>query len=270
MNVVLDAVLLVALVLFAVGGVLRGPRPEVVTLVGLTLGTLLADEWGAAWGRDLAATVGVLSPTVAGIIVRGLLFGLPLIVLGYGGALLLPKRGPLGFRSRLAGLALGLFNGTAILAGLLRNWYYSQDTGGALINDSATRLLLEWAGWWPLALALGGLLAVVAAAARRPRRRPVAVTSTPRQPVVTGSLAPATRPIAVGSAGTGNGTIPDPPAALPVRAATSPAAPTLITTPAPVPVKPSATGRSDGPRCRTCGNALAPGAAFCPNCGTPV
>ncbi len=270
MNLVLDAVLLVALVLFAVGGVLRGPRPEVVTLAGLTLGTLLADEWGTAWGGDLAAAVGVLSPTVAGIIVRGLLFGLPLIVLGYGGALLLPKTGPLGFRNRIGGLALGLFNGTAILAGLLRNWYYSQDTGGTLISDPATRLLLEWAGWWPLALALGGLLAVVAAAARRPRR-PTTVAIPPAKPVAAGSLTSAARPTSVVSVGTGNGSSSDSHATLPRRPAADPAAPTLITpTPTPATAKPSPPSRSDGPRCRTCGNALAPGAAFCPNCGTPV
>jgi hypothetical protein len=27
---------------------------------------------------------------------------------------------------------------------------------------------------------------------------------------------------------------------------------------------------NDERRCRTCGKVLAPGAAFCPNCGTPV
>ena len=269
MNLVLDAVLLVALVLFAVGGMLRGPRPEVVTLVGLTLGTLLADEWGAAWSRDLAAAVGVLSPSAAGILVRGLLFAVPLIGLGYGGALLLPKSGPLGFRSRIGGLALGLFNGAAILAGLLRNWYYSQDTGNTLINDPATRLLLEWAGWWPMALALGGLLAVVAAAARRPRRRPAPVAVSPAKPAVVGSSTATTHPPAGGVNGTGSGS--DSYTALPVRAVSDPAAPTAVvpvTTPAPA--KPGATNRPDGPRCRTCGNALAPGAAFCPNCGTPV
>ncbi|MDQ2807404.1 MAG: zinc-ribbon domain-containing protein, partial [Chloroflexota bacterium] len=67
------------------------------------------------------------------------------------------------------------------------------------------------------------------------------------------------------------GTGSDPHAALPVRAVSDPTTPTIIApTTTPAPAKPAPSSRSDGPRCRTCGNALAPGAAFCPNCGTPV
>ncbi len=270
MNLVLDSILLVALVLFGVGGILRGPRPEVVTLVGLLLGTLLADEWGAAWGVDLAGAVGVLNAPTAGIIVRGLLFLLPLLALGYGGAMLLPKEGVLGFRSRIGGLALGLFNGAAILAVLLRNWYYSYDAGKSLAEDPATRTLLEWAGWWPLVLALGGLLAVIVATVRRPRRpsAPMIV----KQPVaVTGSSGvTTTRPATAPAAATGSGMGSSLPA-LPIRPVSDPVTPaTIVPATTPITPKPTLAGRADGPRCRTCGNALAPGAAFCPNCGTPV
>ena len=54
------------------------------------------------------------------------LFLLPLIVVGYGGAVLLPRLGRLSPRARLTGAGLGLFNGAAIVAMLLRNWQYSQ------------------------------------------------------------------------------------------------------------------------------------------------
>jgi hypothetical protein len=287
MMLFLDAIVLAALILFGVAGLWRGPRAEAVTLAGLTLGALLADEWGDAWGGDLAAAIGPLGPGGARLVVRMLLFLVPLIGLGYLGALALPKAAPLGFRTRVAGVALGVFNGAAILAEVLRNWHYSQDATSGLAEDPVTHFFLEWTGWWPLLLVLLGLIVVGVVIARRPRRLPAPVPV--KQPALStsgsASLPAATTvtypPTTAGSSlpgrssgttngsgsspatgGTGSTTTAAEKSPLPVRATTDPAHPATDSTRTPA--------KPEGPRCRTCGNALAPGAAFCPNCGTPV
>ncbi|HEX6607122.1 MAG TPA: CvpA family protein [Chloroflexia bacterium] len=278
MMLVLDGVLVAVLVVFALVGARRGPWPEVVALGGLLLGALLADEWGEAWGNDLGSALGFLGPVGARMIVRSVLFLVPLIAVGYGGALLLPRLGKPSVRARLIAALLALFNGAAILAVLLRNWDYSQGaTGSPLRNDAVTRFFLEWAGWWPLLLALGGIVAVAVSVLRRPRRvtPPAPVTlpaplgaskegPAPAIPAPAGSTIPATS----GAPRPASKEAPAP-ASLPVR-------PAISSTP---PATPAGDGNgvprrepaaSDERRCRTCGKVLAPGAAFCPNCGTPV
>jgi hypothetical protein len=274
MILVLDGVLAVVLVLFALVGARRGPWPEVVALGGLLLGALLADEWGEAWGNDLGSALAFLDPVAARMIVRSVLFLVPLIAVGYGGALLLPRLGKPSVRARLIAALLALFNGAAILAVLLRNWDYSQGaTGSPLRNDAVTRFFLEWAGWWPLLLALGGIVAVAVSVLRRPRRvtpaAPLTLPPVPARetPVPTTSAIPATS----GTIRPASKEAPAPaPVSLPVRPAVSSSTP---------PVTPAGDGNgvprreaaaSDERRCRTCGKVLAPGAAFCPNCGTPV
>ncbi|HUS17669.1 MAG TPA: zinc ribbon domain-containing protein [Chloroflexia bacterium] len=279
MVLVLDGIMAVLLVLFAVAGVRRGLWPEVVTLAGWLLGALLADEWGDAWGSDLAGALGVLGLPTARIIVRTLLFLVPLLVIGYGGALLLPRGSRLDARGRTIGGLLGLLNGVAIFATLLRNWHYSQGSS-PLTTDLVTRFLLDWAGWWPLLLALGGMIAVAVAVMRRPRpvRKPVSVTVPPASasvppaaypPPVTGSSAPSspfsglrTTPPSSSSSSTIS-TVPSTPVTPPGdNGSAKEAKPTIVA--------PAATSGPDEHRCRTCGKILAPGAAFCPNCGTPV
>jgi len=273
-SMLLDAGFIVILIVFALAGLRRGPWPEVVALGGILLGALLADEWGDVWGRDLAASVGALGAQGAQMVARGALFLLPLILVGYGGAVLLPRLGRLSPRARLVGAGLGLFNGAAIVALLLRNWQYSQGVAtGPLMTDPVGRALLEWAGWWPLVLALGGILAVISAVVRRAGRAtppvPVSQPSPATSGIPTTTPAPAPKPSI------------DPYAPIsPTPASSAPTA-TIPTRPAsngggggggassaPVAAKPARD--ADKRLCRTCGYALAPGAAFCPNCGTPV
>jgi hypothetical protein len=279
MMLVLDGVLVAVLVVFALVGARRGPWPEVVALGGLLLGALLADEWGEAWGNDLGSALAFLDPVAARMIVRSVLFLVPLIAVGYGGALLLPRLGKPGVRARLIAALLALFNGAAILAVLLRNWDYSQGaTGSPLRNDAVTRFFLEWAGWWPLLLALGGIVAVAVSVLRRPRRvtppAPVTLPASKEAP------APATlAPIGSAIPATSGATRPAPegaskeapaPASLPVRPAISSSTPPATPAGDGTGVPRREPAASDERRCRTCGKVLAPGAAFCPNCGTPV
>jgi Colicin V production protein/zinc-ribbon domain len=273
MMLVLDGVLVAVLVVFALVGARRGPWPEVVALGGLLLGALLADEWGEAWGNDLGSMLGFLGPVGARMIVRSVLFLVPLIAVGYGGALLLPRLGKPGVRARLIAALLALFNGAAILAVLLRNWDYSQGaTGSPLRNDAVTRFFLEWAGWWPLLLALGGIVAVAVSVLRRPRRVTPPAPVTLPAPIGASKEAPAPSfiPATSGAPRPASNEAPAPaPVALPVRPAISGTSPaTSASDGNGVPRREPAA--SDERRCRTCGKVLAPGAAFCPNCGTPV
>jgi uncharacterized membrane protein required for colicin V production len=270
-SMILDVGFIVILIVFALAGLRRGPWPEVVALGGILLGALLADEWGDVWGRDLAASVGVLGAQGAQMVARAALFLLPLIVVGYGGAVLLPRLGRLSPRGRLAGAGLGLFNGAAIVALLLRNWQYSQGVAtGPLMTDPVGRALLEWAGWWPLVLALGGILAVISAVVRRAGRAtppvPVSQPSPATSAIPTTTPAPAPKPSIDPYAPLGP--LPSnsaPTATIPTRPASNGGGGTSS---APVAAKPAR--GPDQRLCRTCGYALAPGAAFCPNCGTPV
>src|SRR4051794_34982631 len=110
MLVVLDVILLLVLAVFTMGGIRRGPWPEVVTLGGVLLGALLADEWGDVWAGDLGGAFGFIG-TGARLITRNVLFLVPLIGIGYGGAILLPKIVRIDYRARLGGAVLALFNG---------------------------------------------------------------------------------------------------------------------------------------------------------------
>ncbi len=277
MLLALDVILAVGLVIFALVGARRGPWPEVVTLAGLLLGSLLVDEWGDPWGTDLSSLFSFLGTGGGRLIVRGLLFLIPLLAIGYGGALLLPPHGRWSGRVRLAAAGLALFNGAAIFAELLRIWDYSQPgPGSALRDDPVTLALLQWAGWWPIVLAAGGIIAVLVAGLTRPRGagapapaptpapRPVSSptgTAVYPPPPASGAPALASRP-----GGDGTATPPPAPSPLPSRPAAPPTRPveTVAATPGP------AAGTSGEERCRTCNQVLKPGAAFCPNCGTPV
>src|SRR5687768_682282 len=90
LTLIIDIVLVVLLLLFAVGGFSRGVWPEVVTMAGVLLGGLLTEQWGELWGTDLSETVGFLTPDTVRFIVLLLLFLVPLLAIGYAGAALLP------------------------------------------------------------------------------------------------------------------------------------------------------------------------------------
>src|SRR5437762_1613111 len=62
-------------------------------------------------------------------------------------------------------VVLGLF----VAGGVRRGPWAEVVTLGGLLTDPVTRFFLEWAGWWPILLALGGMAAVTVAVIRQPQ-----------------------------------------------------------------------------------------------------
>ena len=94
MNYVLDAVLIIVGLVFLIGGVRRGPLAEGLALASIVLGALLMVEWGDVWGTDLAETVPLGPAGVTRFIVWLVLLLAPVVIIGWGGSLLLPRLQP--------------------------------------------------------------------------------------------------------------------------------------------------------------------------------
>lgn len=120
MAVVLDILLAVMPIVFAVLGFQRGIQREAMTLIGILLGALLAEIWAESWAIANAARFdNDVAGTQALISVLLLLFSA--IFIGYGGAVLLPSRRQLAQGSaRFYGVVAGGINGLLLIGLLLR------------------------------------------------------------------------------------------------------------------------------------------------------
>ncbi len=127
MAVVLDILLTVMPIVFAVLGFQRGIQREAMTLIGILLGALLVEIWAEPWAIANAVRFdNDVAGTQAFISVLLLLFSA--IFIGYGGAVLLPSRRQLAQGSaRIYGVAAGGVNGLLLIGLLLR--YASLRTG---------------------------------------------------------------------------------------------------------------------------------------------
>ncbi|GIV97870.1 MAG: hypothetical protein KatS3mg057_2527 [Herpetosiphonaceae bacterium] len=116
---VFDALLLSVPILLSLLGVGRGGTREAVTLIGILGGALLGALWREPWGVALARSMAQDQRLMQAVVFDMLLLGTTILI-GYGGALLLPPRQRI-LRlpgSRLAGGLLGALNGL-LLVGLL-------------------------------------------------------------------------------------------------------------------------------------------------------
>jgi hypothetical protein len=289
MNYVLDAVLIIVGVLFLVGGVRRGPLAEGLALAAIVLGALLMVEWGDVWGTDLAETLPLGTVGVTRFIVWLTLLLAPVVIIGWGGSVLLPRLQPMRLWQRVVGALLGLANGLALAAFVLRAWYYTgadRNATTGLLADPVALFFLNWAGWWPLVILLAGVGAVLAGmisgAFRAPRKTPPVVRPAPlpgNAPLSSSSTTPVPARPASEPPSSSSPVAPTRPVPVVTPAPSAPA-PSPYTTPPPAAPATNGTGgaaaatpaapAAGGLRCRTCGKPLLPGAAFCTNCGTPV
>jgi hypothetical protein len=100
-------------------GFRRDLRRGVMALAGTLLGAILVGFWGDAWGQFLTVRLGG-SPQRMTFIASSLGFLLTVLVIGYGGGLLLGPRERAPFPRRLAAALLGILNGALVTAYLLR------------------------------------------------------------------------------------------------------------------------------------------------------
>src|SRR5262245_24174463 len=121
MALVIPIVALLVLVVFGLVGYWRDTRRGVLALAGTLLGAILVGFWGDLWGQDLAKRFVGGDPRTLTFIVNCALFLFAVLLVGYGGGLLLRrgKERP-SFPQRLVGTLLGLLNGALIVGYVLR------------------------------------------------------------------------------------------------------------------------------------------------------
>ena len=57
MNYLVDGILIIICLAFALGGLQRGPLAEGLAQATILLGVVLMIEWGSVWGSDLVRTM---------------------------------------------------------------------------------------------------------------------------------------------------------------------------------------------------------------------
>jgi hypothetical protein len=100
-------------------GFRRDLRRGVMALAGTLLGAILVGFWGDSWGQSLATRLGG-SPQRMAFVASSLGFVLTVLIIGYGGGLLLGSQERAPFPRRLAAALLGILNGALVAAYLLR------------------------------------------------------------------------------------------------------------------------------------------------------
>ena len=275
-SMLLDAGFIIILIVFALAGLRRGPWPEVVALGGILLGALLADEWGDVWGARPGRQRG--GARRAGRADGGARRAVPAAAdrggLWRGGAAATAgaaRARARGWRARGSGCSMARRSSRCCCA---TGTTARACATGPLMTDPVGRALLEWAGWWPLLLALGGILAGDrrGGAARRPRD-PARAGLAARRPRL--ASCPTTTPAPAPRAFRRRPTRPSSPHARPAprRPRRSRRGPRAMAAPGPAGHPPrrshqAGAGRR-GAACRTCGNVLAPGRGFLPQLRHP-
>jgi hypothetical protein len=116
-------------------GFRRDLRRGVMALAGTLLGASLVGFWGEQWGQSMADRFGG-DPQQIAFIVNSLVFLFSVLLVGYGGGLLLGPSERASFPRRLAGALLGMLNGALITGYLLRF--------GTERNPSAREAIGDW------------------------------------------------------------------------------------------------------------------------------
>lgn len=187
------------LALLAYVGFRRDLRRGVMALAGTLLGAILVSFWGETWGQFLAARLGG-SPQRMTFVATSLAFVLAVLVIGYGGGLLLGPKERLPFPRRVAAVLLGILNGALITAYLLRfgtqaDAGFSEEvqawTPARMLHDGLPLLFLAVAGIAAIVVLVRGLI-VFANRDRLPPLRPTAAQapSVAAEPQSTAAPAP--------------------------------------------------------------------------------
>jgi hypothetical protein len=181
-------------------GLRRDLRRGVMALAGTLLGATLVGFWGDSWGQWLAERFGS-SPQRMTFVAGSLGFVLTVLIIGYGGGLLLGPRERAPFPRRVAAALLGILNGALITAYLLRfgalaDGGFGEEvqawTPARVLHDGLPLLFLGVAGVAAALVLVRGLIVF----ANRDRLPPPRPTVAQRQP-------PAAQPLSTAAPETG-------------------------------------------------------------------
>ena len=160
-------------------GFIRGVRRESIVSLSIVLGGLILMLWASSWATDLHDYVfSNLSVADWQVALGYVVFGLVVLVAGYGLASALTPRGAPTAISRTGGFLLGLANGAAIAGWIMRNHYLALRDSGAAGSAESMRMLFDtevsfglilWAGWFPLVVAAVAAIIAIVGPARRTR-----------------------------------------------------------------------------------------------------
>jgi hypothetical protein len=184
-------------------GFRRDLRRGVMALAGTLLGAILVGFWADAWGQSLAARLGG-SPERMTFVASSLGFVLTVLIIGYGGGLLLGPKERAPFPRRVAAALLGILNGAVITAYLLRfgtlaDAGFSEEVQAwmpaRLLHDGLPLLFLGVAGVTAALVLVRGLIAF----ANRDRLPPLRPTPAQSQSAAQPQPAAAPPPGRVGA-----------------------------------------------------------------------
>ncbi|MBA3946466.1 MAG: CvpA family protein [Herpetosiphonaceae bacterium] len=255
-------ILIAILLIFGpLNGLRRGAIREGTALIGILLGALLAQGWGATWAQRLGGVAAAAKghSTTEKVLTLGLLIGIALLC-GYGSGVLLPRRTEkMAITQRLGGGVLGFINmgllcGFALLF-IQHLWYdpftlptTSTTNPGTVIPDVGTswiqrtpltRLLVERLGLILLGVAVAFAFASLIVGLVRLMgvlRRPVAAPQ--KQPVTPLPLGATGTPAPRPGTTSPSAQVYTTPPATPAMTASSGSGATATTTA--VPIKPAA------------------------------
>lgn len=160
---------LVVAVILALVGLLRGALREAILAGTVALAAFINSQWAAQWGSGLYGLSSSWPQQGVQFTISVIVLWATTLIVGYGLGSLLPRT-PIPAWSRFAGGLFGLLSGAA-LAGWSLRYYITNTDGtlapGVLLDTPVSRVFIIWATWFPLILALLGVIAVIVGPLRR-------------------------------------------------------------------------------------------------------
>lgn len=182
-QLILDAVIVAAVAVFAAIGFVRGVQREIFATAAILGGWEMASSWTERWQSELADLIQVSDKTAGFIVTTALVIG-SLVILGWGAGSAVGAYAS-GSGQRLAGAALGGINAVLLASYAIRTYttYLSDIASRRVINDSRIARLVRDDYNYALAggMAIAVFLTIVALAIGR---------SMPKQPLPYGRTYP--------------------------------------------------------------------------------
>lgn len=140
-------------------GLFRGVRRGVVALAGTLLAAVLVDLWQERWAEWLRESFRPEQPALPTFLLTAGIFIGVIMLIGYGGSILLPKppagaKGP-GLFDNLLGALVGALNGALVVSYLLRyaaEIWADEGLAAAVAASPVAAVLDAWLPWFILAL----------------------------------------------------------------------------------------------------------------------